>query len=420
MRFHCLGIPHTVTHPDFSACAFTQKVLKFCAMMHRRGHHVIHYGHEDSKVECSEHVTVTTNETLKDSYGDHDWHANFFKHNTSDHAHVTFNVRASLEVSKRKQQGDYLLLFWSGGHQMVFDSNKDLIVVEPGIGCFAKPMAPFSVFESYAVMSHNYGKYEMSPRYFDAVIQNYFDVKDFEDCTHPVASGTKAGDTIEALEPGFVLMTCRKISEKGIGVAVDACRLSGDRLVIAGQGSVKDVLGGTLPDHVTELGYVNIPQRKALIAKAKAVMAPTFFLEPFGGVAVEAQMSGVPAVTSDWGAFPETVVHGVTGYRCRVVEHYVWALKNVSKLDRAVIRKWAIDNYSLEAVAVRFEEYFQMIATVHNSNGFYHERPERTQLDWLNVRSTSQSSPCERTTSLEALLQDTSTSDVQSLSSGQP
>lgn len=379
-----------MTHPDFSACAFTQKVLKFCAMMHRRGHHVIHYGHEDSQVECTQHVTVTTNETLKQAYGDHDWRKNFFKHNTSDHAHVTFNVQAAMEVSKRKKPGDFLLLFWSMGHQLVYDLNKDLIVVEPGIGCFAKPMAPFSVFESYAVMSHNYGKHDMSPRYFDAVIQNYFDVKDFEDCTggfrETEASSDPVLETIRALQPGFVLMTCRKIKEKGIGVAVDACHASGHRLVIAGQGSVEEVLGRPLPAHVTEIGYVNVAQRKALVAKAEAVLAPTFFLEPFGGVAVEAQMSGVPAVTSDWGAFAETVVHGVTGYRCRVVEHYAWALKNVSKLDRSVIRAWALNNYSLDAVAARFEEYFSMIATVHTSSGFYHERPERTQLDWLRVR----------------------------------
>ena len=97
MRFHVLGVPHTQTTREFSACAYTQKVWKFCKMMSGRGHHIIHYGHEYSNPECDEHVNVLDHEIWDKVYGEHDYKSKFFTYDSSDEAYQTFFKNAIVD-----------------------------------------------------------------------------------------------------------------------------------------------------------------------------------------------------------------------------------------------------------------------------------------------------------------------------------
>lgn len=363
-----LAIPHTVTRKDYSACAFTQKVLKWCKMMTLRGHTVYHYGHKDSEVICTEHIPVTFNEDLEKAYGSYDWKKNFFKHNTADHAHQIFNQRAIVEVGKRKQPKDFVLCFWGYAHRPIFQAHPDLIPVEPGIGCTNEPCCPQNIYESYSVMNQVYGKFNRSPHWYDAVIPNYFDPEDFEFNDKP---------------KDYYLFVGRIISSKGIGIAVEATEKIGAKLLVAGQGDLESVIG-RLPPHVEVIGYVEPKERCQLMKNAKALLAPTHFNEPFGGVMVEALFCGTPVITSDWGGFAENNLHGVTGYRCRTMEQFEWAAKNIDKISRKACYDWAMNNFSLDRVALMYEEYFQTLSKVHDgSGGFYAKNPDRTDLDWM-------------------------------------
>ncbi len=368
LRFHILCVPHTVTRKDYSACAFTQKALKFCKMMHERGHIIYHYGHKDSEVKCTEHITITDNDLFHKAYGVYDWKKEIPKHNTSDLCNKTYNERAIVEVGKRKKPMDYLLLFWGIGHADVAKAHPDMISVEPGIGSFNTPCTPFSIFESYCVMNFVYGRERWEPRWTDAVIPNYFDLADFK-------INTKPGD--------YFMYLGRIIESKGIGVAVEIAKRTGLKLKVAGQGDFKRELGFDPPPNVELVGYLEPEARSEMLRGALALLAPTHYNEPFGGVTVEALLCGTPIITSDWGAFAENNLHGVTGYRCRSLEQFIWAAKNIDKIDRAMCRKFAEMNFSLERVAPMYEEYFNSLKPYFGAKGFYQLNPERKDLDWM-------------------------------------
>jgi glycosyltransferase involved in cell wall biosynthesis len=109
------------------------------------------------------------------------------------------------------------------------------------------------------------------------------------------------------------------------------------------------------------VGEVGPEVRAALLSRAHALIAPTVYIEPFGNVVVEAQASGTPTLTTDWGAFTETNVNGVTGYRCRTLKEFVEGVNKVAGLDRMAIRDRAMQKYSAPSVALDFERHFDRL-----------------------------------------------------------
>lgn len=374
MRFHCLGVPHTVTSAEYCPCAYTQKVLKFCKMMKARGHYIIHYGHEDSQVSCDEHVTVVKQCDLEKAYPGHDHKVSGYKFDVTDHVYKTFYSQATIAVSERKQPNDFILAFWGAGVRPVCDAHSDLIVVEPGIGYPSGFFARYKIFESYAILHAYCGIQGVSgkkqPSWYDVVIPNYFDTEDFE-----------FHDAREDPDP-YYLYIGRVIDCKGVNIAIQVTKHIGAKLIVAGQYSLKSMGYSQVPDHVQEVGYADKPRRKELMSKALCAFVPSLYLEPFGGVQIELLMSGTPTITSDWGAFVENNIHGVTGYRCRTFEQFCWAARNIKNIDPTDCFKWS-QNFTLECVSKMYEEYFKSVLDVVIGDGWYHENPQRRDLDSL-------------------------------------
>ena len=105
---------------------------------------------------------------------------------------------------------------------------------------------------------------------------------------------------------GFVCLS-RLAPEKGIDVAIDACRRVGIPLVVAGDGPERTALATRAAGDVRFAGRVDDRELARLRAEAAIALAPSRSAETFGLAAAEAMADGVPVAASRMGALPELV-----------------------------------------------------------------------------------------------------------------
>ncbi len=399
-RFHLMSLPHSSTVKNWGPCAFTQLTYRFSQMMHDMGHEVFHYGTEGAEVACAEHIDVLTKKVQKQAYGDWSPWTQLWIHNGQDLAYTTFRGNAIEELKRRKEPGDILLISNGNWLREISDvAGGGIATVEPYvgyIGCFAK----HKVFPSYAWMHHlsgiTFGLKEgrkapgvpkenfVTGNWSDVVIQHFFDPADH---------------TFESKKDDYFLYAGRLIQRKGINVAVDMCQRLGVKLVICGQPiypspeekynwSLRSVgildENNQMKPNIEYLGTLNAKELDKVKCKAKAVIVPSQYMEPFGLIIPEALLSGTPVITTDWGSFPEIVPQGEVGYRCRTMDDFIWAANNIDKIDPAYCREYAVKNFSMERIGLAYQEYFTKIHDLYvGGKGWYAEHPDRDNLNWL-------------------------------------
>jgi len=348
MRFHIVSLPHTQVTKAFANCAYTEKVRRFCMMMTSLGHEVFLYAGEEVEAPVTELVTCIYEDQREAACaGGHYTSASF---DTSLPHWQIFNTNAVREIEKRIQPTDFICLIGGWAHKPVADAFPKHMSVEFGVG-YGGVFSKYRVFESYAWMHSIYagGKNPtaVDGHFYDAVIPGYLEPEMF-----PL--GKHDGD--------YYLYIGRIIERKGYRIAQEACERLGKRLILAGPGE------GT--GYGEFVGPVGPEKRAELMGGAIATFAPTLYIEPFGNVVIEAQACGTPTITTDWGAFTETNIEGLTGYRCRTLAEFMEAAEKVKDLDPVTIRNTAVNKYSLEAIAPRYETYFKRLATLWDK-GWY-------------------------------------------------
>lgn len=357
MKLHLVGLPHTQTVVEqMTVCAFTQKIVKFGEMMTGLGYDVIVYSGEHNDTICAEHVSIFSDAKQFEWYGEHNpvmlptvatwnWWEPHWRY---------MNARAILEIGERIEDGDLILILAGWAQKPIADAFPQYRSCEWAAG-YSGIFSPFVCFESSAWMHHLYGKNGIDRgRDYDTVIPNFFRPEDFA-----FGHEDERGD--------YLLFVGRVTASKGPQVAAEIARASGRRLIVAGSGVTEHVLGRIVGDQcvlegdVEYVGVAGVDERNELMRRAHAILVPTRYIEPFGAVAVEAQMCGTPAITSDFGAFRETVDQGVSGFRFRTLAEGVEAVERASDLDHELIRSRAIYHYSLDAIGPLYDRWFQQL-----------------------------------------------------------
>lgn len=332
---HVLSSPNSAVNINNRIDPFSIATIKFLKHMSKHGWNCVYYGIVGSEVSCENIICLPV------------------KSDDASSNVNTYNKNAGEEIKKRKQPGDMIVCFHGIENRGACDANSDLKAVEPSIGYMTSAVfAPYRAFVSYAQMHMFYGERGMlmNPSWFDAVIPNAITASEFE-------YNDKKAD--------YFLYFGRVIENKGIHIAIQATEAAGKRLIIAGPGDLNYLGYSTLPSHVTAIGLCNAEIRKALMKDAIAILGPTYYVEPFGNMVAEAYMAGTPAITSDWGGFAETVVQGVTGFRCREFKEFVTAIERIGEIDNSTVRDYAMKNYEDSVVHNQFNQWFHKLEELH-------------------------------------------------------
>lgn len=156
-----------------------------------------------------------------------------------------------------------------------------------------------------------------------------------------------------------VLFSGRLVAAKGILEAIEAWHLSdcGLPLVVAGTGSQRTNLERAHPD-VTFLGWVPHAELPALYRRARALLMPSRWQEPFGIAGLEAQYFGVPVVTWESGGVSEWWVGD---------KMVAWGdVPGLARELRRVVGRCGVssDGHSRESLLMKLEELYQTVASI--------------------------------------------------------
>jgi glycosyltransferase involved in cell wall biosynthesis len=169
----------------------------------------------------------------------------------------------------------------------------------------------------------------------------------------------------------FLLFLGRTAPEKGMDRAILTARAAGLRLIAAVKSASpterrewEERIVPILDEDIVVLGEVDHHTKVDLLARAKALIFPIDWEEPFGLVMTEAMASGTPVIATPRGSVPEIVVDGETGFIVDLEGFVDEAVKRVGRLhelDPKAGRARVEQHFSREAMITGYERIYDRV-----------------------------------------------------------
>jgi len=170
----------------------------------------------------------------------------------------------------------------------------------------------------------------------------------------------------------YLLWIGRMTPEKGPQRAIVAAAAAGVPLILAGviqpgqqaffDSEIAPHLDG---DRVRFIGEVGGERKLSLFARARALLMPIRWEEPFGMVMVEAMASGTPVIAFPEGAARELVRDGVTGFLVEDEQAMAAAIGRLATIAPRDCRNWVAAHCDVDVVAAAYERTYRTVADAH-------------------------------------------------------
>lgn len=166
---------------------------------------------------------------------------------------------------------------------------------------------------------------------------------------------------------GYFAFLGRISSDKGIAQAIEIARRTGIPLKIAAKIDddqpdyydwIKEDLNGPL---VEWIGEISEHDKSAFLGNARALLFPVQWPEPFGLALAEAMACGTPVLATAYGAVPEVVVNGVTGFVCATTDALVAAACRLDEVSRHACRAHVEAHFSASTMTTGYERLYRQL-----------------------------------------------------------